>query len=126
MPRTDTERAGWEFTMRGTGDAEVVKQALEGCVTLLHLEEAVDVTHAELLHGPTWNRVPEKIRPAAPAEPVEEGAPVGVPFASDEAAEEALRLGLDAAAFESRTPSGKGGYTVDDVRKAHSDAQSDA
>lgn len=43
----------------------------------------------------------------------------GVGFASDEAAELAIHLGVDRDALERHTPSGKsGGYTVADVKAA--------
>ena len=42
----------------------------------------------------------------------------GLDFASDEAAEFASREGLPATAFGTLKPSGKGGYTVEDVRQA--------
>ena len=41
----------------------------------------------------------------------------GVNFASDAAAEEAIRAGLTAAAFRGRKPSGARGFTVADVRE---------
>ena len=42
----------------------------------------------------------------------------GLDFASDEAAELAAELGLTAAVLGRKTPSGKNGYTVADVRAA--------
>lgn len=53
---------------------------------------------------------PRRARPAALLS--------GVDFASDEAAELAAELGLTAAVLGRKTPSGKNGYTVADVRAA--------
>lgn len=51
---------------------------------------------------------------AAPKHPLD-----GVDFASDSAAEAAIKAGLDAHAFERITPTGKtGGFTVADVKAA--------
>jgi len=48
------------------------------------------------------------------------GVLAGVDFASDEAAELAISLGLTARSLAGCTPSGRsGGYTVADVRAAH-------
>lgn len=58
--------------------------------------------------------VPEPVAPAGPLAEID--------FASDEAAEQAADLGLVAADFDDIEASGVHGYTVADVRDAHSAA----
>lgn len=55
-------------------------------------------------------------RPALRVVRPKRGPLSGVDFASDEAAELAASEGLTTGRFEGREPTGKGGYTVADVR----------
>ena len=53
-----------------------------------------------------------------PEDAVEIASLAGIDFASDNSAELAADLGLVASDFDGREPSGKGGYTSRDVRRA--------
>lgn len=83
------------------------------------LDRGEMVRHAQRKHPRLWE--------AGGAELVTEDGPLaGVDFASDEAGEAAARAGLSRKHFKGRTPSGKSGFTVADVRVAAASATQEA